>query len=120
MKIPSHKIGKTFQKASKTASGTFSFVGATTLLTIAVIASTALPACSTTPLQQTPPKTEQIFVTTPLPLPERPKLEKLTQEDLESIPENVLDKLEKRDQARRDYCEVLETIIKSTHTPSDK
>ena len=55
------------------------------------------------------------YITTPLPIPPRPLLERISAEEASTIPINVWMKIVRRDMARRNYAEQLEVIVQSTH-----
>ncbi len=56
-----------------------------------------------------------IYVTTPLPIPERPVLPTLTSSEMKCLSPQALDKLKQREILRKQYAEELEVIIRSTH-----
>lgn len=55
------------------------------------------------------------YVTEPLPLPERPVLPRLTEDDLMCLSDDAYARLMLRDLRRRQYAEELESIIRATH-----
>tara|TARA_B100000287_G_C20639422_1_gene782925 strand:- start:729 stop:947 length:219 start_codon:yes stop_codon:yes gene_type:complete len=55
------------------------------------------------------------YVTTPLPLPDRPALPPVSNDDLQCLSPAAYERLLMRQRLRRDYTEELETIIKGTH-----
>lgn len=57
------------------------------------------------------------YVTTPLPLPPRPELPSVSGEQLQCLSDEAYTALANRDRQRREYAELLESIIQSTHTP---
>ncbi|KMQ73776.1 hypothetical protein [Marinobacter subterrani] len=57
------------------------------------------------------------YVTTPLPVPPRPELPSVSGEQLQCLSDETYTALVNRDRQRRDYAELLESIIQSTHTP---
>lgn len=70
--------------------------------------------CSLIPKEK-PPVEKIIYVTNPLPLPNRPILPTWSGKDMECLTPDIKQKVRERDTSRREYAESLETIIKSTH-----
>jgi len=56
-----------------------------------------------------------VYVSEPLPLPERPFLPAVNNEELSCLDKDVFARVEERDRERRQYCEKLETTILNTH-----
>lgn len=77
---------------------------------LAVIAAIlAIPGSGCTPA----PEIREVPVR--LPLPPRPQLPRIAPQELECLSPDVYQRLEERQRKRRQYCETLEEIIKSTH-----
>lgn len=55
------------------------------------------------------------YITRPLPLPERPVLEKIKSSDVACLTDAAWMKIVRRDRAQKNYAEQLEIIILSTH-----
>jgi hypothetical protein len=68
-----------------------------------------ITACSTQA-----PKEKIIYITTPLTLPEKPELPKMSSDALQCISDESKWSLLKRDVLLKNYISDLETIIKST------
>lgn len=74
-----------------------------------------ISACTITtgkPIEKT------VYVTTPLSLPARPELPRMSSDALQCISEESKWALLKRDVLLKDYISQLETIINSTHSSS--
>lgn len=61
-----------------------------------------------------PPEVKTIYVTTPLELPRKPELIKVSSSDLECVTDSAKQKLLQRDAALKTYIQDLETVILST------
>lgn len=59
------------------------------------------------------------YVDRPLPLPARPVLPRISEEEAQSIPDDVWAKIVRRDLGRKHYAETLEAIILSTRPVTD-
>lgn len=57
-----------------------------------------------------------IFVPVALPLPQRPQVPTVTAKELECLADDVVDRIEARDDIRRESQDELEAIIRSTQT----
>lgn len=60
-------------------------------------------------------KDPELIKPTPLPLPMKPVLQKITSEEAKQMPRAVYDKLKLRDLQRDGYESQLEAVILSTH-----
>lgn len=58
---------------------------------------------------------DPVYVTNPLTRPERPQVERITPEEVETVPYPVWTKIVKRLDTVKQYAEQLEIIIDSTH-----
>lgn len=56
-----------------------------------------------------------IFVPVELPLPQRAVVPTVTAEELECLSDDVVDRIEARDDIRRQSQDELEAVIRSTH-----
>jgi hypothetical protein len=79
------------------------------LCTLFVILLFILNACA---MQE--PKEKIVYITTPLTLPEKPELPKMSADALECISDESKWTLLKRDVLLKNYISDLETIIKAT------
>ena len=70
----------------------------------AAIATLLLTACSTQP----------VYITQPLPLPDRPDLPTLQATELQCLTDDAYQRLVTRDILLRQYSEQCEAVIKST------
>lgn len=61
--------------------------------------------------------TETIYITRPLPLPERPVLPRIYEVELICVSDDTYKAWVERERLRREYAERLEAIICSTHDP---
>lgn len=61
------------------------------------------------------PIEKTVYVTAPLPLPNKPELPRMSSDALQCISDESKWALLKRDVLLKDYISQLETIIKSTH-----
>lgn len=66
------------------------------------------------------PKEKMVYITTPLPLPAKPELPKMSSDALQCISDESKWTLLKRDVLLKNYISDLETIILSTHKQSEK
>lgn len=76
---------------------------------IPTIAALLLTACSTQP----------VYITQPLPLPDRPDLPTLKASDLQCLTDSAYHRLVTRDILLRQYSEQCEAVIKSTWEDTD-
>lgn len=58
-----------------------------------------------------------VYVPIELPLPAKPVLPTVKAAELECLPDDVVDRIEARDDLRRDDQDELRAIIRSTHKP---
>jgi hypothetical protein len=66
-------------------------------------------------IKEKPPVEQLVYIATPLPLPSRPILPTWTGADMQCLSEETKDKVRSRDLLRKQYAELLEEIIKTTH-----
>lgn len=74
----------------------------------------SLNGCTINATEPTTPKI--VYVTTPLPIPKKPQLPKVSSSDLECVPEDTKQKLLQRDILIKNYVSDLETAVFSTHS----
>jgi hypothetical protein len=77
-----------------------------------ILSFVLLSGCSL--LAEKPAAEKVVYVTAPLQLPERPILPSWKGSDMECLSPEMKVKLRERDLGRKQYCEKLEVIIKST------
>jgi hypothetical protein len=66
-------------------------------------------------IKEKPPVEKLVYVTTPLPLPSRPILPTWSGSDMQCLSDETKVKVRNRDLFRKQYAEMLEEIIKTTH-----
>lgn len=91
------------RKLNKTAAAVI--IGWVVLWCAMLLLAAALSGC-TPPVRQ---------VSQPLPLPERPLLPRVYEAELMCLSDETYRRVVERERLRREYAEILETIIRATH-----